>query len=294
MTNYWELTKAFSNPTNQEVVREFLLHLKVQNCSEGTLMVYRNFLERFFGEMEESFSELSSEKIQDWVFKEGKNVKEATIRFRLSVLSSFYTFCHEEGYIETSPMKRRWFPRLPQTIPKYLGKAELAKTRHQSETISLRDRLLVEFLLATGCRIGEVQQLDTDQIDLENRTARIVGKGGRIRQVHFTDKVAILLEKYLEERPKDKSSALFVSRTGKRLTKRRLQQIITELGDVANIPGSLHAHRFRHTFATELLAKGADIGFIKDELGHSDIATTQIYARLPDREVIAQYRKYMG
>lgn len=294
MPNYWELTKTFTNSTNQEVVGEFLLQLKLQNSSEGTLIVYRGFLERFFSEREESFSNLSSEEIHEWILKEGEGVKEATTKFRLSVLSSFYQFCVTEEYMEKTPIKSRWFPRLTQTIPKYLEKDELAKTRQKSEKTNLRDRVLVELLFATGCRIAEVQQLDIDHIDFENRAARIIGKGNKIRHVHFTDKVSVLLEKYLQHRDESDSRALFISAEGTRLTKRRLQQIIAELGEEAELSSKLHPHRFRHTFATELLAKGADIGFIADELGHSNIATTQIYARLPDREIITQYRKYMG
>ncbi len=158
---------------------------------------------------------------------------------------------------------------------------------------SLRNQLLVEFMLTSGCRVGEVHQLNREDVDFENRTARVIGKGKKIRQVHFSDKCAVLLDRYIDSCPQT-SPALFVTTTGTRLGTRRIQKIIQDIGEKAGFDKRLHPHRLRHTFATELLAKGAELSFIGDELGHSNLETTQIYARLPKREIIALYRKYMG
>ncbi|WP_064093160.1 tyrosine-type recombinase/integrase [Rossellomorea aquimaris] len=190
-------------------------------------------------------------------------------------------------------MKSRWAPRLPQPVPKYVEKRGIAKVRIQTEKKILRDQLLFEFLLSSGCRVAEAQQLDIDDVNLEYRTARITGKGEKIRQVHFTERCAYLFEKYLESHPKN-VKAVFISSKGKRLSKRRIQIIINEIGEEAGVTPRLYPHKLRHTFATELLAKGADLSFIGGELGHSDIATTRIYARLPKKEIISMYRKFMG
>lgn len=293
MERYWELTHPLPNKVNQEVVNDFLLSLKLANRSQGTIIQYRRFLERFFGDMKDSFSSLSSDTIREWFVNNESHVKEGTLSYRLSVLSSFYTFCVQEEYLEKSPMKIRWFPRLPQPVPKYLEKEDIAKIRQKSEWTSLRNQALIEFMLASGCRVGEVHQLNREDIDLENRTARVVGKGKKIRHIHFIDKCAVLLERYIASRPQA-FPALFVTSTGKRLSIRTIQHIVKEIGERAGLTTSLHPHRFRHTFATELLAKGAELSFIADEMGHSDLGTTQIYARLPKREIIALYRKFMG
>lgn len=154
---------------------------------------------------------------------------------------------------------------------------------------------MFEFLLSSGCRIGEVNKIDQENIDLENRTAIVLGKGKKFRQVHFSVKCALLLERYLEFR-KDNEPALFVTLTGghHRLARDTMRKIIGKMGKEAGLVGSLHPHRLRHTFATELLAKGAELSFISDELGHSNLMTTQIYARLPKREIISMYRRFMG
>lgn len=282
------------NIENGEILNEYLQSLIVENRSKQTIKCYRYFLERFFREQEKSYSSLNSDEIREWFNKNTLEVKEKTIRFQLSVLSSFYNYCVQEEYLEKSPIKQRWFPRLPKPIPKYLEKVEIAKVRHQSENEKLRNRVLVELILTSGCRVAEVFQLNRTDIDLENRTARVVGKGKKIRSVHFTENCLILLERYLENRD-DKEHALFISTvTGKRLSIRMIQFIFNQIGEKAGLTGSLHPHRLRHTFATELLAKGADILFIADELGHSDIGTTQIYARLPKSSMVASYRRYMG
>lgn len=291
--NYWELKKKLPNSKNQELINAFLLSLKLANHSKATVKGYRYFLERFFGEMEESLLHLSPASIYNWLRTHGEGQKERTHNFRLSVLSSLYNFCLDEGYLEASPIKKRWFAREPKTIPQYLEKNELAKTRQYSETAKLRDRLLIEFMLASGCRVSEVHQLNREDINLEERTAMVMGKGKKIRQVHFTEKCAVLLERYLASSP-SLHQALFVTSTGKRLSVRSIQIIVKKIGQQAELQSDLFPHRFRHTFATELLAKGAELSFIAEELGHKDIQTTYIYARLPKKEIINLYRKYMG
>lgn len=293
MDKYWELSKTLPNAKNHEIIGDFLLSLKLANRSQRTIVLYRCFLERFFGNTNEQFSSLTSDEIQQWFRQHEGHVKETTFRLRLSVLSSFYTFCVQEEYIVNSPIKSRWFPRLPQPIPKYLEKGDIAKTRQQSEKTSLRNQAMLEFMLSSGCRVGELNELNREDMDLENRTAHVIGKGKKIREVHFSDKCAVLLERYFASQ-RMPSKALFVNSKGKRIGTRRIQIIVNQMGKEAGLSTRLHPHRLRHTFATELLSKGAELSFIAEELGHSNVDTTRIYARLPKREIIALYRKYMG
>lgn len=291
--NYWELSKPLSNSENQEAVNEFLLSLKLMNKSERTITQYRDYLEKFFLVHDTTYSELSSETILQWFMESEGHLKEKSLSQRMSILSSFFQFCVGEEYIERSPLKSRWYPRLPKPIPMFLEKEDIAKTRLESENTPIRDQAMLEFMLSSGCRVGELHLLDRKDVDLENRSTKVLGKGGKIRQVHFTEKCSVLLERYLQSR-KDDATALFVTSTGKRLGVRRIQIIVQLLGKEAGVETPLHPHRFRHTFATELLAKGADLAFIGEELGHTELSTTQIYARLPKREIISLYRKYMG
>lgn len=293
MMNYWELKKALLNSENHEVLSEFLVSLKLMNRSMNTIIQYRDYLERFFRVHETSYAELSSDTILQWLTVSEAHLKEKSLSQKISILSSFFSFCVREEYIERSPMKSRWNPRLPKPIPKFLEKEDIAKTRFQSESMPIRDQTMVEFMLTSGCRVKELHLLDLKDVDLENRSAHVLGKGGKIRQVHFSEKCGVLLELYLPSRRKE-ANALFVTSTGKRLGIQAIRKIVRKLGEEAGLDSRLHPHRFRHTFATELLAKGAELAFIGEELGHTQLSTTQIYAKLPRRELISLYRKYMG
>jgi site-specific recombinase XerD len=295
MGKYWEVQIQLPNRENLRVINEYLLSMKVANQSFYTINNIRYFLQIFFKEQESTFSSLTSNEIIEWLTRYDIGAKENTLKFHLSVLSTFFSFCIEEGYLEKSPIKLRWFPRCARPVPKYLVKEEIAKIHLHLEKNLMRDRGIIEFFLSSGCRVGELYRLNQSHIDLHNRTAQVIGKGNKIRHVHFSEKCAFILERYLISR-KDSHPALFVS-TGvisSRLTREWIGKIVSRIGKEAGMRGSLHPHRFRHTFATNLLVKGADLLFIADELGHNDLKTTLVYANLPNTKVISLYRKYIG
>ena len=292
---YWEVKIPILNKENKEIINEYLLSINVANFSNFTVREYRNILQNFFKERKEVYSSIASTEIQQWLIHLQKRCTEGTVSFRISVLNSFYTFCIEEGYMEKSPMKSRWFPRLPKSIPKYLNKEEQAKVRKQNEKDNPRDRALVEFLFSSGCRVGEVHKLDWADVDLDRRTAMVIGKGKKIRQINFSERCAMLLELYKEYR-NDQNAALFVTnhRNPRRLSTKWIGTIVRKIGERAELSSNLYPHRFRHTFATNLLEKGAELSFIKDELGHSNLQTTLIYANLPNQQLKLLYSRYMG
>ncbi|MBY0221666.1 tyrosine-type recombinase/integrase [Sporosarcina aquimarina] len=293
--SYWKLKTQLPNKESHREINDFLMSLKVSNYSKHTILAYRNFLQKFSKDRSEISSSLTSSQIQQWFIQHEKGFQEATIKNHLIILSSFYNFCVEEEIIDRSPIKTRMFPRPRKAIPKYLAKEEVAKVREKTDHLWLRNRCIFEFLYSSGCRIDEVYRLNRVDVDLENRIAMVLGKGKKYRQVHFSEKCANLLEIYVEGRL-DANPALFVTSNQKanRLSKDMMRLVLKQLGEDAGITGSLHPHRLRHTYATEMLAKGADLLFIADELGHTDVQTTQIYANLPKQELISLYRKYMG
>ncbi|MGE7544175.1 tyrosine-type recombinase/integrase [Sporosarcina newyorkensis] len=292
---YWKLKTPLSNTENEERINDYLLSLYVGNYSKFTVQSYRGILQNFFREKEEIYSSIESSKIQKWLTELLTNCTEGTVAFRISVLNSFYQFCIEEGYMEKSPMKKRWYPRLPHAVPKYLEKREVVKVRRLIEEDNIRNRALVEFLLTSGCRVGEVHRLDRSDVDMERRTAMVIGKGQKIRQINFSESCAILLERYLESRS-DQHPALFVTNhwSPRRLSTKWMGTILNRIGTRAELSSSLHPHRLRHTFATDLLEKGADLSFIGEELGHANLKTTQVYANLPKQKIKLLYRRYMG
>lgn len=292
---YWEVKIPLPNEENKERVNEYLLSLYVANYSKFTVRSYRDILQNFFKEQIEAYSAITSAEIQEWLIQLLNRCTEGTVTLRINALNSFYQFCVEEGYMEKSPMKKRWYPRLPHPIPKYLNRKEVAKVRQHIEKGNFRDRVLVEFLLSSGCRVGEVHRLNRSDVDLERRTAMVIGKGQKIRQINFSESCAVLVERYLESR-KDQHPALFVTNhwNPRRLSTKWMGTILRRMGEGAELSTNLHPHRLRHTFATNLLEKGAELSFIGGELGHKNLKTTQRYANLPKQKIKVLYRRYMG
>lgn len=244
-------------------------------------------------DLSKPIDEINQDDILDYIRDKYKDLKESTISLYISILSVFFKFCLAEEYIDKVVVKNRWKPRLPLPIPKYLDGSELAKVKLEAEKLPLRDRTIFEFLLSSGSRVGEVYKLNVCDVDIKDRTAMVLGKGNKIRQVHFSSSCAILLEEYMKAHP-NTTDALFVSRGNNRISKECIQNMVTRLGKKANLKRRISPHCLRHTFSTVLLSKGSTLDFIAEELGHVDTNTTRIYARLPQEQIVSLYRRFMG
>jgi integrase/recombinase XerD len=160
------LSKKYRECTNnkipieiRKVINEYLLSLKLANKAEATISKYRWVIERFSTESEVSLAALSSEDVSKWLNEFSRGKKPRTVDLFLSALSSFFNFCLAEEYIETVLIKKRWRPKIPQSLPQYLNEQEFARTKLAAEGLSTRDRALVLFLFSSGCRRSEVVNL---------------------------------------------------------------------------------------------------------------------------------------
>ena len=291
-SEYWVIEKEGIIPSNKLIANEYLIGLKLANKSEATIDKYRRILEKFLMDCPKIIGELVAEDIHTWLIQNYGDKKARTKELVLGALSGFFKFCLAEEYINGMLIKNRWRPKIPQSLPKYLNEYELARVKIQAERMSIRDRALIEFMYSSGCRRSEVIGLNVEDINLKKRTAQVVGKGKKIREVHFSQAAALLLEEYLHNHPKD-IQALFVGRFNKRLGATGIYRICRILGEKAGLAYNLSPHMSRHTFATNMLARGAELEFIGEELGHRDLNTTRIYARIPSEEIMSEYRKRM-
>jgi len=287
---YWVIKQENISPKNREAANEYLLDRKQAGKSVATIDRYRRVLETLLVGCPKNIDEMSADDVQAWLSARYGDKAARTKYLVLSVLSVFSKFCKDEGYLDRPLTKSRWLPRLPQSLPKYLDSHELARVRLHSEEMPLRDRALQSFLFSSGCRRAEVSGLNTENADLEDRMAIVVGKGNKSRQVHFNEETALLLKEYLDSRPGD-DQALFHNKYGKRLGPQTIYVIVRKLGEKSGLPKNLSPHCCRHTFATNLLERGAKLEFIGAELGHRDINTTRIYARIPSANLISEYRR---
>jgi integrase/recombinase XerD len=276
------------------IMNEYLLSLKLENKTEATIRNYHWFLERFFSICTVPLKLLTSEDVRKYLNQFTNGKKERTVDVYLSALSSFLQFCLAEEYIDNLVIKKRWRPKIPQSLPKYLNETEFAKVKIMAENLTVRERALILFLLSSGCRSSEVSNLSIQDVNLENRSTEVSGKGKRIRKVHFSEECAIALKEYLQTRNSKGIDPLFLNNSGERLETKSIYYITKKIGKMAGLQNSLHPHRCRHTFATNMLARGATLELIADELGHANLNTTRIYARILTEDMILAYQNKMG
>ncbi len=203
-----------------------------------------------------------------------------------------------EGALETNPARAIATPKKERPLPRALsvGEAEaVVEARDGEDALSRRDRALLELLYATGLRVSELVALDLSDVDLRSRQLRTLGKGRKERIVPFGEKAAEALRAWLPERKvllakTARGEPVFVNARGARLTDRSVRRVLLR---ALAITGGRAAspHALRHSFATHLLAAGADLRAIQELLGHSSLSTTQRYTHLDADRLIEVYRK---
>lgn len=212
----------------------------------------------------------------------------STLARRLSALRSFYRFLVREGQATSDPTEDVRGPRLGRQLPRVLSVEEVARLLAQpplDRPEGLRDRAILELLYASGLRVAELIALDVEDVDLGAELVRVVGKGRKERVVPIGSYAVRALRDYLEGARarltrRRGSSALFVSRSGRRLSRQWIWAILRLYAAKAGIRVPVSPHVLRHSFATHLLEGGADLRAVQELLGHANIATTQIYTHL--------------
>lgn len=224
-------------------------------------------------------------------YKEKNDVSKTTIYNVRRIISSFFSWLENEDYIAKSPCKR---------IHK-VKTGKVVKEIYSDETIELiklsimnkRDLAIVEVLISTGIRVGELVRLDIKDVDFENKECVVLGKGNKQRKVYFDAKTKIHLQQYLDSR-KDENEALFVSllKPYNRLEISGVEIMLRKIGKKIGID-KIHPHKFRRTLATKAIDKGMPIEQVQHLLGHSKIDTTLGYAMVDDTNVKLSHKKYL-
>ena len=227
-----------------------------------------------------------------------RGLGKSSIGRHLSALRTFLSFLRREGKVTANAARAVATPRKATTLPRTLTVEEAAsvvEAPEEDEDAGARDRALLELLYATGLRVSELVGLDLADVDLSSRQLRTLGKGRKERIVPFGEKAAAALRAYLKVRPRPKTArdadALFLARTGTRLTDRSVRRILDRALRAAGVVRHASPHALRHSFATHLLAAGADLRSIQELLGHASLSTTQKYTHLDAERLIEVYRK---
>jgi integrase/recombinase XerC len=218
----------------------------------------------------------------------------STMKKKVSAIRSFFKFLLKRQLIDQNPASGLRSPKVGKSLPRFLSVEQAfrvmdspPKEDTRAKPLQARDQALLETLYGTGVRVGELASMNIDHCDFAESSARVLGKGGKERIVPLGKSAAEALRAYLPERrgllakAKDgHPDALWLSRTGRRLTVRQVQNLVRRHGALGAGRGDLHPHAMRHTCATHLLDAGADLRSIQELLGHSSLSTTQRYTHV--------------
>lgn len=289
-----EKEKQQIKETNDNYINIFLSAKEVEGCSSRTLKYYREIIKKLVDTIDKPIKEVKTEEVRKYLadYKENTKCNAVTIDNLRRVLSSFFAWLEDEDYIIKSPVRRIHKVKTPTIIKETLTDENLEKLRDTSN--SVRDLVLIEMLYSTGIRVGELIKLNISDINFEDRSCKVLGKGNKQREVYFDARTKIHLKQYINTR-KDENEALFVSRNKphQRLSIAGIELIVRKLGVKTEI-NKVHPHKFRRTLATMAIDKGMPIEQVQKLLGHVKIETTMHYAMVNQNNVKISHRKYIG
>ncbi|MCQ9205921.1 MAG: tyrosine recombinase XerC [Omnitrophica bacterium] len=222
-----------------------------------------------------------------------KKLNKRTVSRKISTFKSFFKFISREGISSSNPAQSLIYPRLDKPLPKFLTEKEVIKLIESpklKDLFGLRDRAIFEFLYSTGARVSEMVALKIEDIDLIGGMVKVKGKGRKERLLVLGEPAVISIKNYLDRRH-DTNQALFINKRGGILTDRGVRFLLYKHIKKTAISLSVSPHTFRHSFATHLLNRGADLRSVQEFLGHSSIATTQIYTHLTIDSLKKVYQK---
>ena len=279
---------------NKNMINSFISSKQVEGCSERTIKYYKEIIEKFVNSFDKSIKQISTNDIRNYLsnYKDNSSCGSTTIDNIRRVLSSFFSWLEDEDYIIKSPVRRIHKIKTAVVVKEVLTDENLEKLRDECENI--RDLSLIELLISTGMRVGELVNLNINSLNFEDRSCIVLGKGNKEREVYFDAKTKLHLKEYISKR-NDSNEALFVSmkEPHQRLSISGIELIIRTLGINSNI-NKVHPHKFRRTLATMAIDKGMPVEQVQKLLGHVKIETTMNYALVNQSNVKISHRRYIA
>jgi len=287
-------------------IASFLTHVRVEKgLSSNTVAAYRRDLlkfDAFARKRKVSLEAVSRDDLVDFLAGLYRQKLESkTVARHLVTLRNFFRFAQIQELIPEDPSVNLESPKIRRNLPGYLRLEEIERLLNQPDVktpIGLRDRAMLETLYSTGLRVSELIGLRTSDLDAKVGCVRCIGKGDKERIVPVGKKALAIVDKYLREaRPRllgkvSGNPALFVNRRGAQLSRVGVWKILSAYGRLAGLRVALTPHMLRHSFATHLLERGADLRSVQLMLGHADIATTQIYTHVVEERLKQIYQAH--
>ena len=279
---------------NKKMIDSFISSKQVEGCSKRTIKYYKEIIEKFVNNFDKSIKQISTNEIRNYLsnYKDSSSCGSTTIDNIRRVLSSFFSWLEDEDYIIKSPVRRIHKIKTAVVVKEVLTDENLENLRDGCENI--RDLSLIELLISTGMRVGELVNLNISNLNFEDRSCIVLGKGNKEREVYFDAKTKLHLKEYISKR-NDSNDALFVSmrEPHQRLSISGIELIIRTLGINSNI-NKVHPHKFRRTLATMAIDKGMPVEQVQKLLGHVKIETTMHYALVNQSNVKISHRRFIA
>ncbi len=280
-------------------IESFIDYLTIERgLSPNTLQAYRRDLCQFRDWLKKEFLQVDSALIGNYLATlREKGNKSSTLNRKLSVVRMFYKFLYTEGKIDHNPVEGISSPRLGRKIPSFLSEKEveaLLEAPSVNEQYGSRDRAILEVIYGAGLRISELINLNLTDLNLKGGWVKVLGKGSKERIVPLGREACRWVRLYLRRRRIETTNLLplFCNRYGKRLSRQACWKIIKKYSQKAGITKKISPHTLRHSFATHLLSRDADLRFVQELLGHTNISTTQIYTHITQERLKKVYKKY--
>lgn len=286
---------------NKDLIN-YLTYLKYnKNYSENTIDSYSDDIYEYLVYLNKECLDYRGITYQDIRFLldyyREKNFSSRSIRRKISALKGFYKYLVREGIINSNPFVYVTLPKKEVRLPKFLNYNEMIEifdTIDINDVFGLRNRVVMELLYATGVRVSELVNIKKNDVDLNNKTIVITGKGNKMRVVFFNDVCRKYLDRYIKEiNGVSKTDYLIINTNGFGITARGIRLIIDKVIKNTSIIKNISPHVIRHTFATHLLNNGCDLLTVQELLGHSSISTTGIYTHVSlDRQKEVYYHTH--
>jgi tyrosine recombinase XerC len=287
-------------------LKNFLVYLEVEkNFSAHTIRAYNSDVISFLIWLDNvSVEETNHEKIKEYlVFIQKFNYSKTTISRKIAAIRTFYRFLYREKIVESNPANSVHTPKRNKNLPKFLSDSEIEQILNNIKIdtpAGFRNRTILELLYATGMRVSELSNLNFENLNLAENEITVMGKGSKERIVLVSTRAKDFLEKYMktvrymipedsQSLEENENSPVFVNKTGYRLQAQSIRTALNDIVKKIELPKKVTPHVFRHSFATKLLEKGADLRVVQELLGHASISNTQIYTHVSTERLKAVY-----
>lgn len=282
-------TSTVDTHVNEEYVQMFVDAKMVEGRSEKTIGRYILAINTLLNHAKVPIPDITVYHIRSFfMYQKRRGLADITIEGNRFVYSSFFGWLFREKLIENNPMNNIQPIKYREEVKLPFSKVEIEKIKDSCETI--REKAIVTFLLATGCRIGEVRDLNRTDVDFVNKEVIVLGKGNKERTVYLDDISVLWLKKYLDQR-KDELPALFIGKRNERFLPNGVRYMLKQIEERSGVP-NVHPHRFRRTLATNLIDRGMPIQEVAKILGHEKIDTTMTYVYIGKEKLKNAYRQY--